>query len=586
MHIHGYSGIISCQVKRAMKNLKRNLHKYATEIYFLALSLIIFVPLLRPGYVLTLDLIFTPRMHYQYTNSHGLYSETARDAVLNLLARIVDASVIEKLLLMLLFFCIGYFMYRFLLQLRKRNRSYAIVAATLYMWNPFTYSRLLAGHWAFLCGYALLPVFMWGLHHFYRQKKISNRLLIACSVSWFVASLVSVHFLLLFAVPFAVYTVLHMFTYVRWDRTAARAVALLAFITLFSLSWIVPSLLISDVSRLGPLHLIFFAPTPDLQYGLTFNLLSMYGFWAESTIGTMPKELITVWPLLTLVLLIIVAAPLIRAGGDLLAIKKNKSYSRTQRLLIGSLFITGLLGLVLAHGSTGFMQPVWDYLYNTVPVLQPFREVQKFLLLYVFAATVLFYYGLDAVADLIREGVRSVRSRFTIDAERITAFSGLILVILITPLLGFAAAGQLQTTQYPRSWYQLEEELTERATEGRILVLPWRAYAEFPFSSRQIADPSRSFFSGYVISERVPAYLRSTIECEIEFTEIHRNEVIRLCLGSDSDKQDWISQVKLNSIDYVVFNKVQAFKVNDFFNDEEHFQLIYSDNYADIYRVL
>lgn len=569
-----------------MKSLTSRLRKHATEIYFLALSLIIFVPLLGPGYILTLDMIFTPQMHYQYTNNHGLYSETARDAVLHLAATIFDASIVQKIMLIVLFFIIGYFMYRFLRTLRKDKHSFAIVAATLYMWNPFTYSRLLAGHWAFLIGYAMLPVFLWALHNYYRGKKISNRLLIAAAVSWFIASLASVHYLLMFVIPFVIYTGMHMLSYRRWDRTITRALAIIAFITLFSSSWIIPSLVVGDVSLLGPRHLIFFAPTPDLQYGLSFNLVSMYGFWAERTIGIMPKEMISVWPLLTLVLLIVSFAPIIRATGDLLTAKKDKSYAKSHRLLVAAAGIIAVAGLILAHGSTGIMQPFWDYLYNTVPVLQPFREVQKFLMLYVFGISVLFFYGLEAIEELMREAIRTTKLRLKIDTVRFSAFSGLFLVIMMTPLMGFGAAGQLQPTFYPESWYELEAELLERSTEARILVLPWRAYANFPFSGRQIADPSRSFFSGYVISERVPAYLKNSVECEIEFQDIYRTELVSLCLGSDTEKQEWISQVKLNSVDYIVFNKIKSFKVNEFFEDEEHFQLVYSDDFADIYRVL
>lgn len=152
--------------------------------------------------------------------------------------------------------------------------------------------------------------------------------------------------------------------------------------------------------------------------------------------------------------------------------------------------------------------------------------------------------------------------------------------------MGFAAAGQMKISDYPDSWYQLEDKVISEQRPSKILMLPWLAYAKFGFSDKQIANPGSKFFSAYVIAERIPALLKQPTNCEIEFKEYYRGEIISLCLNSNSANADWINQIKSNGIDYVVINKIKGFEVNDFYNDKEHFQKLFTDDYTEIYEVL
>ena len=154
-----------------MKPLARALKRHIELVYFGLLSLLIFVPLLGNGYILTLDMIFSPQMNFAIPNSAGLYNELPRDAILFVSSRFIPAWLVQQLLLLGIFFAAGYFMYELLVSLRPRYKILALAAATLYVWNPFTYTRLLAGQWAFLLGYALTPLFIRLLRQYFSGKK-------------------------------------------------------------------------------------------------------------------------------------------------------------------------------------------------------------------------------------------------------------------------------------------------------------------------------------------------------------------------------------------------------------------------------
>lgn len=554
-----------------MKNALKRLSRYAAEIYFLFVALVIMLPLLREGYILLLDMTFTPKMNYSFRSPFGLYNEAARDAVLNIASQIIGSQLLEKLLLFTLLFMTGYFMFRLLKHL-KVNIDVALVGATLYLWNPFIYSRLLAGHWAFIFGYALLPIFLIFFNKYLSRKRFSNTYLISAALLWFAASLISIHHLFIYFIPSVAITFAHMLQTKNWEGKIARLVSICAFVTLFSFSWFLPTILSGEVSRIDNNNLQFFASTPDLKYGLSTNLLGMYGFWAENTIGETIKPYLSIWPVISISLVIISAASLLLAKQ---CCKKN------QYLFIVALAGTGFIGFVLAHGSYGIMQPFWDFFFVKIPLLQMFRDSQKFLSLYVLALSILLPFSIGAIADSVKIYKLSKESKI-----RGLSILLVLLIILVNPFMGFAAAGQMKISDYPDSWYQLEDKVISEQRPSKILMLPWLAYAKFGFSDKQIANPGSKFFSAYVIAERIPALLKQPTNCEIEFKEYYRGEIISLCLNSNSANADWINQIKSNGIDYVVINKIKGFEVNDFYNDKEHFQKLFTDDYTEIYEVL
>jgi len=127
---------------------------------YAVVALLILLPLLGRGYILTLDMVFTPHIRWPVggTNSYPFW------VLLHYLNQLLPSDVIQKLLLFTIFLLAGVGMHRLVRNIDVRCKQTAgqytlgaFVAGTLYMVNPFTYERLMAGQYAVLFGYALLP---------------------------------------------------------------------------------------------------------------------------------------------------------------------------------------------------------------------------------------------------------------------------------------------------------------------------------------------------------------------------------------------------------------------------------------------
>ena len=128
-------------------------------IPYLLLGLGVMGPLLLPGFVLTMDMVFAPvmRMPNHVDNTWLFY------ASLHVLNRFLPADFIQKCMLLSILVASGIGAHRLLWQLRpdgeKFPRNAIYVGAALYMINPFVYDRFMAGQYGVLLGYCLLPWF-------------------------------------------------------------------------------------------------------------------------------------------------------------------------------------------------------------------------------------------------------------------------------------------------------------------------------------------------------------------------------------------------------------------------------------------
>jgi len=423
--------------------------KFSYIIYFFALALFVLAPVLfSKGYILNLDMIFTPGMNH-HNFEDALINMEIRRIFFFYLVKIIPSFILQRLILLFTLFGTSYFMYLFLRKVGKvkENLSFpALTAATLYLINPFVYTRLLAGHWLFLIGYAFLPLF---LYYFLKDKRIHAIL------TWGIISILSPHHLILYF--------LALVAFIPFTKKKVKALYVIIPTLLVSLVWIIPSLFRNPINKFSTSDLNFYASNPDKVYGLSYNLLNLKGFWAENTLNY-SEGLIPLTFVLLLILILLVL---------FLARKPKKEYG-----LIISTLTVGFLGLFLAHGSYELGKPVWDLFYSKLYILKPFREPQKFLSLYSLMLSILLFFS----------------------AKNWSKYSALILVpiFLASSSMFLGLSGQLKSVDYPDSWYYLEEQ----GDDQKILVLPWVEYAHFPFAGKQIMDPSPSFFSAELISNQ------------------------------------------------------------------------------------
>src|SRR4051812_1984150 len=129
------------------------LRRWRNEIAAAALAVVVLGPMLLPGYILTLDMVFAPSFHFSFSAGDFINSAPLW-LLLQYLYIFLPGWVVQKLMLVVLFFSIPYLSLRFLPV--PQRFSTRLFAALVYTLNPFVYARMLAGQWAHLLAYALL----------------------------------------------------------------------------------------------------------------------------------------------------------------------------------------------------------------------------------------------------------------------------------------------------------------------------------------------------------------------------------------------------------------------------------------------
>jgi hypothetical protein len=133
-----------------------DLRKHIHLIFYLALSLTILGFLLKPGYILSLDMIFGPSPKPDFYGFGGpvFGGGILLSSLVQLCSSLAPTWVIQKLFLLLIFFLSGVSAYSLI---ETKSRAPRYFAGILYAINPFIYVRLLAGHWVLLLAYAITP---------------------------------------------------------------------------------------------------------------------------------------------------------------------------------------------------------------------------------------------------------------------------------------------------------------------------------------------------------------------------------------------------------------------------------------------
>jgi hypothetical protein len=441
----------------------------------LGLGLLALGPGLGPGFLLSYDMVFVPRMPL----SAGLLGLTGgppravpSDAVMAVASLAVPAAILQKAILLLIFVlaCSG------AAALLTSGWTAAtagtaplparLAAGVGYAWNPFVAERLLIGQWALLLGYAGLP-WVVRLLAAGRERIRLPRLLgvmVPAAIGGFAAMSVTA----LAAVPVAL-----ICSAPGWRLR--RLAAVLGGLAVLSLPWLAPALAVGV--HTDPRGADAFAARADTPFGRLGSLVMLSGIWNAQTV---PRGYgggaSVVW-------LLVVAAAL---GGYLLL-------ARPRRLCPG-LGAAGLAGLVIAAaGVTAAGRVVLRDLVAAWPGFAVLRDGQQYLAPLALTEAV----GLGALtAWLVREGRTA--------APRAGAALGVMAVVapvVLLPGLAWGLAGRLRPVQYPADWTRARQIIDRDPHPGTALLLPWAAYRRYPWNHGEaVFDPWPRFTAREVVS--------------------------------------------------------------------------------------
>lgn len=445
------------------------------------LALIVLGGILLPGYVLTLDLVFSPHMQWpqEVTNTFPL------QVVLWTFGQFLPGDVVQKIVLFAILLLSGVGTHLVIKSIQNYYTDWrlswtwaAYFAGVFYMINPFTYSRFMAGQWMVLLGYALFPFFVRSVILLFQQQKIAQAAKVGLWATLTVVA--SIHFVGMIALVFiGSFTIATIKRY----RTLCSMLALaLGGVLLLSSYWLIPAVfgggsIGTAANGFDASHFDGFATNGRGALGSIGEVIRLQGFWVESRgFYTLPQEKMPLWGLLFMAIWALVVLGAIAAG------KRSK------------VLAFGLLGCVLA-GVVLAATPLIAVLKDSLPFIAGYREPHKFAALIAFGYAILGGLGAGYIGTKIKRG------------RMVVAVGVIALPLLITPVMLFGFGGQLKTVQYPKPWFELNRMLKRSVhSNEKVLFLPWHQYGKYSFTDRIIANPSEVFFEVPVISSDNPEY--------------------------------------------------------------------------------
>jgi hypothetical protein len=438
----------------------------------LGLGLLALGPGIGPGFLLSYDMVFVPRMPFN-ASLLGLTGGPPRavpsDAVIAIASLAVPGQILQKIILLLIFVlaCSG----AARLLPPGAPMSARLAAGVCYAWNPYVAERLLIGQWALLLGYAGLPWVLALLCKGPLRVKPGRLIcvLIPAAIGGFAALAVTAAA----AVPAAL---------VSGGRGAGpesgavgglrglrvrRLATVAGCLALLSLVWAVPSLV--EGVRTDPRGVIAFAARADTPFGRLGSLLMLSGIWNAQTV---PRGYgggaSAVW------LLVVIAS----LSGLVLA---------TPRRLRSGLAAGGLTGLALA--AIGITSPGRTVLHDLVaawPAFAVLRDGQQFVAPLALAEAT----GLGALVTWVAGRAGRDTAPATARAGTALGVMAVLAPLVLLPGLAWGIAGRLRPVEYPADWSRAEQVIDGDPAPGTVLLLPWEAYRRYPWNGGEaVFDP-------------------------------------------------------------------------------------------------
>lgn len=440
-------------------------------LILVTLTLVVVFPLFPPGFVLTLDMPATSKLTFPPFSSNNFFLSL----IFYLFHFIIPNYVIQKVILITSLMIAGLGMYKL-----SPTKTFIgkMFAALLYMINPFTYERLVSGQWLLILGYALLP-FVVSQTIGYFHNPTFFRLIILAVITTIVAN-TSLHFLVAVLVFMVIYSCVFVSTTdIDLKKFFSAIIKLLILLILLNINWLISFFVTekgigSILTYFDQNDLVSFQSVADPSFGLIFNLLSGFGFWAEANnYFISPKSLFPLWPAVSVVFIAFTIY------GFYISVFKRKDY-----ILSITLGIIFLISLDLASGvALKNFAPTVSYLYDKIVFLRAFREPQKLVGLIIFCYA---YFG-----SLVFEKIKKVS---------ICVFI-LFLPLLYTLPIFWGFWGQLKPVFYPQSWHEVNSILNRDQDNFLVVFFPWHQYMRFRFNNNHVvANPAQYFFDKQILS--------------------------------------------------------------------------------------
>ena len=524
-----------------------------------AVALLVLWDLLLPGYVLTLDMVFSPSVKVRDL-VYGLGETPVYGGLIPLFLALKGGSfllpvwILQKVILFLILFLSGISAFHLCPAGRLPGKLFA---GLLYMLNPFVYVRFMAGHWLLLLAYAVTPFAVKSMISLFEERGLRGAVRVALLLT--LVATFSSHMLLLNLLVFFAFLLAALF---RWRGSLRRLLGLaalaLCLFLLLNVYWILPALLFIDKSVLTAISYrdiqVFAAKTWGSGPNIFFSIASMHGFWRAGY--RYISSILPGWYLLYVFILLLAVYGFLSRLSD----RRIGGY-------VKALAAVAVVSLFLGAGagaSNPALSSFFEWLFESTVFLKGFRDTQKFVALIVLAYAYLGGLGVsDIHAGKGGKGSLKKASMLLVALALCTPFA-----YSLNMLGGFN--GELRVVDYPAEWYQVNDFLNRQPGDFKVLFFPWHAYMTFSWSGRRLSNPAHAFFDREIIQGEnievpgIETESRKPIQQYIHFLLKHRDEI-----------RNFGELVAPLNIKYVVLAKEVDYRSYDFLYKQEDLKLVF-----------
>ncbi len=527
-------------------------------LVFVAIALAVMLPLLGAGYIQTLDMPWGPHLvpvdATKYT--YPLH------VVIDSLSQLVPGWVVQKIILLGVIIGAGLGAFLLTKQLRPKQVEWVYYfAGLLYVFNPFFYTRLIAGQWLVLLGYALLPWAIRSVYIFIASPKFKTAWPVAI---WMAAiGLTSIH-----TIGIALLASLTLVIYAGRTQWQEK----LKWTTLIGLSWLAinsiwltPLLLghssvTAEILNFSTSEMNAFATHGTILNSPPLSAALLTGFWADSFNRYILPSQLPIWWLGAAIIAGVIITGIVET------IKKR------DKLGI-ALLATGILAWLLGIGVAWVVsKPLTELLIWLLPYYNGYREPQKWLML----LTLVYCYFAAVGAQQIYQLLQSQRSTWTHYATISLIFAA---PLLFAATLPWGAANQLHASSYPDEWQSARSYLdTHTDKHTQVIVLPWHMYLPVSFTQRVVANPAGYYFNQKMITGNNYELPGVAPQNQTALTTyINRN--------TPYGRSDFSSELQEHNIHYVLLLKEADWRDYAWLADQSNLQPVVTNEKLILYKV-
>lgn len=448
------------------------------------LAVLVGLPWFRPGYVLSYDMVWVPRLDLDRPDLWGLGTAVPRavpsDAVVAVLGAAVDPQLVQRVVLLGALVLAGVAGAHLVPHVGTAGR---LAASTLGIVNPYVLERLAIGQWPMLLGYAALL----GLVAELRRDDPRLRLVVLALVG---TALTPAGGLMGLVAAVLV-------------GTRFGVVRLVVLAGLANAPWVAATLLRGTAVDADPAGVEAFALRAEGALGHVGTALSLGGIWNTDVV---PEGRGTG---ISLVLTVVVWA---------VAVVGLAALARRDRGRLAAYALLGAVGLVVA--LAGWAAPdLVEGLVADVGAAGVLRDGARYLALVAPLLVAAFGAGTDDLRGrLARHGVGAV-----------PAVVGVLLPLAALPSLVDGVGGRLAPVDYPASWREARSVVASSDVPGDLLVLPFTAYRAPAWNDgRPVLDPAGRYFDRTTVADD-----RLLVDGRVVAGEDPRAAAVRRVLAGD-----------------------------------------------------